>query len=43
MGMDGIAVDRAGGILVTGSTDGSLGGANRGYTDAFLRKYAAKR
>jgi hypothetical protein len=37
----GVATDGANGIYVAGSTLGSLGGANAGGYDAFLRKYDA--
>src|SRR5262245_32841833 len=35
----GIAVDQAGNVYITGSTDGSLAGTNLGGRDAFLAKY----
>lgn len=35
---EGIAAD-AGGVYVAGTTEGSLGGANAGGSDGFLRKY----
>ncbi|NJL78271.1 MAG: hypothetical protein HC917_04400 [Richelia sp. SM2_1_7] len=34
-----IAVDSAGNVYITGYTDGSLGGDNAGYYDAWLAKY----
>ena len=37
----GVATDAAGNIYVTGFTDGSLGGANSGYDDAWVAKYDA--
>ncbi len=36
---NGIAVDTGGNIYITGDTDGSLGGANAGHSDAWLTKY----
>ncbi|MEO1375300.1 MAG: SBBP repeat-containing protein [Cyanobacteria bacterium J06635_10] len=36
---NGIAVDRAGNVYITGFTDGSLGGDNAGYYDTWLAKY----
>ena len=37
----GVATDAAGNVYLTGSTYGSLGGANMGKYDAFVAKYAA--
>ena len=37
----GVATDGAGNVYLTGSTSGSLGGANKGRWDAFVTKYAA--
>ncbi|MCH7791886.1 MAG: hypothetical protein IID31_06365 [Planctomycetes bacterium] len=34
-----LAPDGAGGVIVAGTTEGSLGGANAGYVDAFLARY----
>ncbi len=36
---NGIAVDGAGNVYITGFTDGSLGGDNAGYYDTWLAKY----
>ncbi len=36
-----LASDGAGGVMVAGSTSGSLGGANAGATDAFVARYDA--
>src|SRR5262245_4311345 len=36
----GVATDGAGNVVVTGATDGSLDGTNRGESDAFLAKIA---
>ncbi|MCH7603365.1 MAG: SBBP repeat-containing protein, partial [Planctomycetes bacterium] len=36
---DGITTDGAGGVIVAGSTDGSLGGPNAGGRDIFLARY----
>lgn len=36
---NGIAVDSAGNVYITGFTDGSLGGDNAGYYDTWLAKY----
>ncbi len=38
---NGVAVDGAGSVLVTGYTRGSLGGTNSGIADCFLAKYDA--
>ncbi len=35
----GVAVDGAGNVFISGSTDGNLDGINAGGTDAFLAKY----
>lgn len=35
----GIATDRNGNVYITGGTEGSLGGRNRGASDAWLAKY----
>ena len=37
----GVATDAAGNVYLTGVTGGSLGGANRGNTDAWVAKYDA--
>jgi len=37
----GVAVDGAGNAFITGTTDGSLGGPNAGWGDAFMAKYDA--
>ncbi len=37
----GVAVDVLGNTYITGDSNGSLGGPNAGYTDAFLSKYDA--
>jgi len=34
-----LALDGAGGVMVAGNTQGSLGGPNAGYWDAFLARY----
>jgi Beta-propeller repeat len=39
----GVATDAAGNVYLTGTTDGSLGGANRGNTDAWVAKYSTRR
>ncbi|MBX3139948.1 MAG: SBBP repeat-containing protein [Trueperaceae bacterium] len=38
-GAYGVAADAAGNVLVAGTTDGALAGANAGGEDAFVRKY----
>ncbi|MFO1153135.1 MAG: SBBP repeat-containing protein [Rhodospirillales bacterium] len=35
----GVATDVAGNVVIAGSTYGSLGGFNRGYSDVFIAKY----
>jgi len=37
--ISGVAVDASGNIYVAGNTDGALGGANAGGSDAFVRKF----
>lgn len=37
----GVAFDSAGGVYLAGFTDGSLGGPNAGFSDAFLAHYDA--
>lgn len=37
----GVAADTAGNAYITGVTDGSLGGANSGGSDAFLAQYTS--
>jgi hypothetical protein len=39
---NGVATDRNGNVYISGSTDGSLGGTNQGFDDAFLAKYSAE-
>ena len=39
----GVATDTAGNVYLTGWTTGSLGGANRGDSDAWVAKYSARR
>jgi len=34
-----VVADGAGGVYISGYTEGSLGGPNAGYSDAFLIKY----
>jgi hypothetical protein len=38
----GVAIDGAGNVYISGWTDGSLGGANRGNADAWVTKYSAE-
>jgi hypothetical protein len=37
----GVATDAAGNVYLTGNTEGSLGGPNRGEADAWVAKYDA--
>jgi Beta-propeller repeat len=39
----GVATDGDGNVYLTGYTDGSLGGANQGYSDAWVAKYSTQR
>jgi hypothetical protein len=38
----GVATDGAGNVYIGGTTDGSLGGANRGKSDAWVAKYSTQ-
>lgn len=40
-GSIGVSADGLGNVYITGATNGSLGGTNVGYSDAFLSKYDA--
>ncbi|MBK8211560.1 MAG: hypothetical protein IPK78_18040 [Rhodospirillales bacterium] len=37
--VQGVATDAAGDVYLAGETDGSLAGANKGFSDAWVRKY----
>jgi hypothetical protein len=39
---DGVASDGDGNVYIAGTTDGSLGGPNEGYNDAWLAKYSTR-